>query len=132
MPPLMSLRDLVKDYGEVRALDHVSLEVEDGETLAVFGPNGAGKTTLLRIMAGIEAPTSGRIYYRGVEVDGKGLAELRRRCTMVFQRTVIFNTTVYKNVAYGLAVRGLPQNEVAKKVKDALNLVKEESNRGSP
>lgn len=124
MPPLMSLRDLVKDYGEVRALDHVSLEVEDGETLAVFGPNGAGKTTLLRIMAGIEAPTSGRIYYRGVEVDGKGLAELRRRCTMVFQRTVIFNTTVYKNVAYGLAVRGLPQNEVAKKVKDALNLVK--------
>jgi len=124
MSSLMSLHDLVKDYGEIRALDHVSLEVEEGETLAILGPNGAGKTTLLRIMAGIEEPTSGTVYYKGTKIGRRGLARLRMSCTMVFQRTVVFNTTVYNNIAYGLMIRGLPKNKIARRVDDALNLVK--------
>jgi len=132
MASLMSLHNLVKDYGEIRALDHVSLEVEEGETLAILGPNGAGKTTLLRIMAGIEEPTSGTVYYKGVKIDKRSVARLRMSCTMVFQRTVVFNTTVYNNIAYGLMVRDLPRNEIAKRVDDALNIVKLKSYERRP
>lgn len=96
----------------MRALKRVSLEVRAGETLVVLGPNGAGKTTLLKIMAGLIKPDSGQLFYRGSPVDGSLEAQLRRKVTMVFQRTVLFNTTVFENVAYGLKVRGLPKPEI--------------------
>jgi len=124
---LIELRNVVKKYGDVTALDGINMEVQRGELLAVVGPNGAGKTTLLKIMAGIEEPTSGQIYYENREI-GRGDVELvRRMCTMVFQRVVLFNTTVYDNVAYGLKIRRLPENETRARVHEALDLVKLEN-----
>jgi len=124
MTALLSLHNITKRYGEVTALEDVSLEVNEGDLLSVIGPNGAGKTTLLRIMAGIEAPTEGRIFYRNKPIGKGNLDLIRRRFTMVFQKTVIFNTTVYKNVAYGLKIRRFPENEVKKKVDEALRLIR--------
>jgi tungstate transport system ATP-binding protein len=122
--PLITLRDIVRSYDGVLALDHVNLEVVRRETMAIVGPNGAGKTTLLKIVAGIEKPTSGEVYYEERRI-GEGESEfLRRRCTMVFQRTVLFNTTVYDNIAYGLKVRGLPKEKIRRRVSEALRLVK--------
>ena len=124
MTPILSLRDVDKKYDGTLVLEKVSLDVGERDVLSVVGPNGAGKTTLLKIMAGIEAPTGGKVIYRGKPVGKENLDLVRRRCTMVFQRTVVFNTTVYKNVAYGLKVRGFPENVIRRKVNEALELVK--------
>ncbi len=124
--PLLKIRDLVKRYGEILALNHVNLEVGKEETLAILGPNGAGKTTLLKIIAGIEEPTSGEIYYNNLKMDKGYSAFIRQRCTMVFQKNIVFNTTVYNNVAYGLEIRELSKNEIEAKVSEALRLVKME------
>jgi len=121
---LLELRDIMKNYDETVALNGVNLKIEEGDFLAIVGPNGAGKTTLLKIMAGIEEPTSGEILYRDRRIGRKDLEFLRERCTMVFQRTMLFNTTVYNNIAYGLKIRGLPKNEIQERVRGVLKLVK--------
>ncbi len=118
---ILELRNVSKSYGEIRAIRNVSLKVRERETLAILGPNGAGKTTLLKIMAGLLQPDSGIILYRGEPING--VDQLRRRVTMVFQMSVMFNTSVYGNVAYGLRVRGLPRREIDDKVRDVLRLV---------
>jgi len=121
---LIKLRDIVKKYGEILALDYVNLEVDKGGIFVILGPNGAGKTTLLKIIAGIEEPTSGEIYYNDSKMDKEYSAFIRQRCTMVFQKTVAFNTTVYNNIAYGLKIRELPKKEIEAKVHEALEIVK--------
>jgi len=129
---LIELHEIVKRYGGIPALDHVNLNVNRGDILAVLGPNGAGKTTLLKIMAGIEKPTDGEIYYKGRKMGDDYSAFIRQRCTMVFQKIIVFNTTVYKNVAYGLKIRGLPKEEIDAKVHEALRLVKLEGYEKRP
>lgn len=124
MKPLLSLREIIKKYGEITALDRVNLDVFKKDLLAIVGPNGAGKTTLLKIMAGIESPTKGKIFYKGLEISNNRLDLIRKNCTMVFQRTVVFNTSVYENVAYGLKIRGFSKNEIEMRVKEALEVVK--------
>jgi tungstate transport system ATP-binding protein len=132
MKSLIKLRNITKQYGETTALDNVNLNVSKGEILSLLGPNGAGKTTLLRIMAGIENPTSGKMFYKGAEVNQKNIDKLRLNATMVFQRTVLFNTSVYKNVAYGLKLRGISKQETKQKVKEALKTVKLEGYERRP
>ena len=122
MTPLVELRNVTKRYGENIALDRITLSVEEKEILSLLGPNGSGKTTLLRLMAGLEKPDEGEVYLDGHRVNDP--RRMRRRSTMVFQRTVVFSTTVYKNIAYGLRVRGLPERDVEKKVMETLRLVK--------
>jgi len=121
---VIELRNITKKFGEMTALDHVSMGVEKGDILTVIGPNGSGKTTLLRIMAGIASPTSGDMYFNGERVGEDGFSEVRRNCTLVFQHIALFNTTVYNNVAYGLRLRGPAEKEVDEKVKEALDIVK--------
>jgi len=121
---LIRLRDIVKKYGDILALDHVNLRIDKRESMAILGPNGAGKTTLLKIIGGIEEPTSGEIYYNDLKMGGGYSTFIRQRCTMVFQKTIVFSTTVYKNVAYGLKIRGVPENEIKAKIHEALKLVK--------
>ncbi|MBS7656469.1 ABC transporter ATP-binding protein [Candidatus Bathyarchaeota archaeon] len=120
---MIELRNISKTYNEVKALDNVNLEVHEGEILAVLGPSGSGKTTLLRILALIEKPSSGEVYFNGTKVTEGNIQELRMQTTMVFQKTVVFNTTVYKNVAYGLKLRKVPEDTIRKKVSDVLDLV---------
>jgi tungstate transport system ATP-binding protein len=109
-----------KTYGSVVALRDVSLEIQDGKILTIVGHSGSGKTTFLKILAGLEAPSSGEVL-----LDGKKATQLdlRKKATMVFQKTVVFNSSVYDNVAYGLRIRGFQKEEVYARVQQALGVV---------
>jgi len=124
MTPEIELRNVTKKYGDLTALDQVNLEVARGEVLSLLGPNGSGKTTLLRIVAGIETPTNGEIYFRSVKTTTHKDNDSTRHVTMVFQRTLMFTGTVYDNVAYGLKLKGTSRRQVATTVKDVLKTVK--------
>ena len=120
---MIELRGVSKRYGDVEALRDVSLEVRRGEILTIVGPNGSGKTTLLKILAALERPTSGEVYFDGVRIDEANAAQFRRRSTMVFQRAVVLRGSVHDNVAYGLRLLGLPRVEVDRRVGEALEVV---------
>jgi len=124
MKTIIELENIIKTYGNITALDRVSLKVRKGEIFTIAGPNGSGKTTMLRIMAFIDTPTSGEVYFDGIKVSNENRGQVRAKCTMVFQKTALFNTSVYKNIAYGLKLRGFPKKEIEERVKDVLGLVK--------
>lgn len=105
------------------ALRGISLDVKSGEILTIIGPNGAGKTTLLRILALLDKPSSGKLIYQGQSVDSSNTPFLRKKITMVFQRPILLNDTVFENVAYGLKLRGLTEDEIADRVEAALDSV---------
>ena len=123
MAMIAELKNVTKIYGNIIALDNVNLKINEGEILALLGPNGSGKTTLLKILAFLEKPTSGEIYFSNEKVTEQNIMKMRMKSTMVFQKTVLFDATVYDNVAYGLKVRGLSKSEIAERVNKALKLV---------
>ena len=101
--PAIRIRDLVKAFGELVAIDHVSIDISPGEFFMIVGPSGCGKTTLLRILAGLETMTSGTI-----EIDVPAGSD-RPDNSMVFQGDSIFPwMTVWQNAAYGLRMRKVP------------------------
>ncbi|MFQ5762905.1 MAG: ATP-binding cassette domain-containing protein, partial [Candidatus Bathyarchaeia archaeon] len=107
---VVEVRDLRKQYDSKLALRNVNLSVRESEILVVIGPSGAGKTTLLRILNLLEEPTSGEVYIRGVNPFHQSALErlrLIRTMGMTFQQPIMFNTTVFENVAYSLRLRGL-------------------------
>jgi molybdopterin-binding protein len=119
-----SLRDVSKAYGGIKALDSVSLDVAEGECLGVIGQSGAGKTTLLRILAGLEEPTSGTVSFRGAPFSASSATEVRRKATMIFQSALFLKGDVYTNIAYGLRLRGTPDDEIKSKVEEYLERVR--------
>ncbi len=118
------LRNITKVYGARTVLEGVNLQIRKGEILALLGPNGSGKTTILKILAFIENPTNGEVQFLGKKVNFKDTEQVRLQSTMVFQKTTLFSTSVYNNVAYGLKIRKIPKTELDAEVKNALNLVK--------
>ena len=120
MTPFVEIIDLTRQYDGIRALDSVSISARQGNVTSIVGVNGSGKTTLLRILAGLDSPNSGRILMRGNEVDSN---QLRKNSTMVFQKSVMFGSSVFSNVAYGLRINRMPNQDVSSKVRDALALV---------
>jgi len=120
MTPYVEAVDITKHYDGVHALERVSVAAHLGQVTTIVGVNGAGKTTLLKILAGLDMPSAGRILIQGRESSQD---ELRAHCTMVFQRSVMFGTNVYNNVAYGLRTRGIPSEELSSRVESALVLV---------
>jgi putrescine transport system ATP-binding protein len=118
----LQIESVSKDFGEVRAVDQVSLDIRRGEIFALLGSSGCGKSTLLRMLAGFDAPSSGRIV-----LDGKDLAGLppyERPVNMMFQSYALFpHLTVWDNVAFGLRRDGLPRAEIAVRVEEMLKLV---------
>ena len=112
--------DLIKSYGDAAALDKLNMSATYQQITSIVGINGAGKTTLFKIIAGLDKPNSGRIFIDGKVVDPD---ELRKHCTMVFQKTVMLGGTVYDNVAYGLRLNRIDSKEIPSKVKSALAVV---------
>ncbi|MDJ0684575.1 MAG: ABC transporter ATP-binding protein [Alphaproteobacteria bacterium] len=121
---IIEIADISKAFpGGVRAVDAVSLSIREGEFFALLGPSGCGKTTLLRMIAGFETPTEGAIRIDGV--DMAGTAPNRRPVNMVFQSYAVFpHMSVAENVAYGLKMDGVAKPEMARRVEDALALVR--------
>jgi len=125
MTPLIETLDLSKSYDQAEALKNINMKVDRGEVLAVVGPSGSGKTTLLRLMNLLEMPTAGKIFFDGRDTacsDANRVA-LRRRMGMVFQQAVLFNETVYENVAYPLKIRAFSERNRDFNVRDTLKLV---------
>jgi putrescine transport system ATP-binding protein len=121
--PYVQIENVTKRFGDFTAVDSVSLAVYKTEVFCLLGGSGCGKSTLLRMLAGFEAPTSGRIFIDGVDMAGTPPYE--RPVNMMFQSYALFpHMTVEKNVAFGLKQDGLPGAEVNKRVKDMLELVK--------
>ena len=104
----VELVDVTKRYGDVTAVDKVSLKVGKGEFFSVVGPSGSGKTTMLRLIAGFEYPDSGDIYIKG-EMMGRKPSFERPHKVMVFQNLALFpHMNVFDNLAYGLKIRKIP------------------------
>ncbi|MDR1572020.1 MAG: energy-coupling factor transporter ATPase [Clostridiales Family XIII bacterium] len=129
----MSIRveDLVYVYGEgtpyeTRALDGVSMEIEDGELIGLAGHTGSGKSTLVQHLNGILRPKSGRVFVDGSEITARGakLTGLRRRIGLLFQypEYQLFEETVYKDVAFGPSNLGLSEAETDQRVREAMFL----------
>ena len=111
-----------KSYGQVRAVDEISVKVESGQYFVLLGPSGGGKTTLLRLIGGFVKPDAGRVLLHGQEVSS--LPPNKRSTSMVFQSYALFpHMSVEKNVSYGLKLLKLPAPEIAEKVASILELV---------
>ncbi len=122
----IEVRDLIRKFGAYTALNRVSLDADDGELVALLGPSGSGKTTLLRIIAGLDFPDDGNVYFDGI--DSTQLKIQKRHVGFVFQSYALFrHMTVFKNVAFGLEVmRGqgrLDKAKVRDRVTELLQLV---------
>jgi spermidine/putrescine transport system ATP-binding protein len=118
----VKLADVVKMFGDAVAVDHIDLEVTDGEFFSLLGPSGCGKTTTLRMIGGFEAPTSGLIELQGQDVTW--LPPYKRNVNTVFQNYALFpHLTIYENVAFGLRRKGVKDSEVKSRVTDMLRLV---------
>jgi len=119
----VKLVNVTKKFKDVVAVDHVTLEIKHGEFFTLLGPSGCGKTTTLRLIAGLEYPDEGRIYFDGQDVTD--LPPYKRNTGMVFQNYALWpHMTVFDNIAYGLKVRRLPKDEIRKKVYEVLDLIK--------
>jgi tungstate transport system ATP-binding protein len=94
-----------------------SLSISQGEVLGVMGPNGAGKSTLIKILSCLQAPTDGKLYYKNAALPTSKIPlEQRRKWAVVLQQTLIFDTTVFQNVATGLKIRKVPKSQIKQKV----------------
>ncbi len=116
---LLQAEDLLVRRGGVTVLDISALDVFSGQVLALIGPNGAGKSTLLLTLAGLLKPARGNLLLRGERI-GNGGFDYRRHIAMVFQEPLLFDTTVFENVAAGLKIRGVGRAEIGLTVPEYL------------
>ena len=122
METIYQLENVTKAYDDRQILAIDRLEIYPGEILGIVGPSGAGKSTLLRLLNFLELPTSGRLRYRDVCVNGTPPdLRIRRQVTTVFQRSTLLNRSVTDNIAYGLHLRG--RRNVGNAVAEALEML---------
>lgn len=119
---MLALQGITKRFGDFTALDDVSLTVDVAEAVAILGPSGSGKSTLLRVVAGLERPDAGSVFWEGVDITS--LPVHQRRFGFMFQDNALFpHLDVARNVGFGLKMAGRPGDEIASRVRDALDLV---------
>ena len=122
-PRVVHIDRVTKRYGELVAVDDVTLEIAQGEFFSILGPSGCGKTTTLRMLAGFERPDVGEIWLDGVPVAN--VPPYRRNVNTVFQSYALFeHLNVWDNIAYGLRRRGVAKDEVRRRVGEMLDLVR--------
>jgi sulfate transport system ATP-binding protein len=122
----VSVKNIRKEFDRYPALNDVSLDIRSGELIALLGPSGSGKTTLLRLIAGLETPTLGSIYFGSEDASHRTVQE--RHVGFVFQHYALFrHMTVADNIAFGLTVRPRgerpPKAEIQRRVSDLLEMV---------
>jgi len=118
----IQLRDVVKRFGTLEAVSHISLEVRDSELFTLLGPSGCGKTTLLRLIAGFHKPDEGEVYFDGKKVTI--IPPYERNIGMVFQNYALWpHMTIFENIAYGLKIKKFSPKEISSNVFRVLNLV---------
>ncbi len=119
----VEVENVTRRFGDVAAVNSVSLSVRHGEFLTLLGPSGCGKTTLLRMIAGFDTPDEGRVILGGQDVTD--VPPYRRNVTTVFQQYALFpHLNVFKNVAFGPERRRIARDEVKRRVRDALEMVR--------
>ncbi|MES3708669.1 ABC transporter ATP-binding protein [Pseudomonas putida] len=120
--PAIQFTQVSRQFGDVKAVDRVSIDIKDGEFFSMLGPSGSGKTTCLRLIAGFEQPTAGSIRIHGKEAAG--LPPYQRDVNTVFQDYALFpHMSVLENVAYGLKVKGVSKTDRLQRAKEALEMV---------
>ena len=118
----IQFRNVSRHFGDVKAVNDVSLEIKNGEFFSMLGPSGSGKTTCLRMIAGFDRPTSGQIFLYGQDVSH--LPPYERSVNTVFQDYALFpHMTIEENVGYGLMIKGISKADRAKQVDEMLELV---------
>ena len=122
MSKLVQVKNVFKSFGDVHAVNGVSLDIQEGQFYSLLGPSGCGKTTLLRLIAGFEKPTSGQVFIDNTSMDN--IEPNLRPTNMVFQNYAIFpHLNVEENVAYGLRNKREKKSDQNKLVDEALELV---------
>ena len=122
-PPAIRLDRVSRQFGDVKAVDDVSLDIPDGEFFTLLGPSGSGKTTSLRLIAGFDHPSAGRILLHGEDVTN--LPPYEREVNTVFQDYALFpHMSVGENIGYGLMIRNAPKPERARQVAEMMELVR--------
>jgi tungstate transport system ATP-binding protein len=116
MRRLVEIRDLLVKRGDHPALQLDELSIQEGEVLAVVGPNGAGKSTLLLTLARLLKPEHGQILFNGQQAEAESDTSYRRRIALVMQDPLLFDTSVFDNIASGLHFRGVPRDVVRREV----------------
>jgi len=119
---VIELKGIVKQFGNVRAVDRINVTAQDKEFLVLVGPSGCGKTTTLRMIAGLEEITEGEIYIAGRKVNN--IPPKDRDIAMVFQNYALYpHMNVYKNMSFGLHLRKFSKSEIDTRVKSAANIL---------
>lgn len=120
--PLLSVREIYKSFGDIKALRGITFNLSEGEIVAVLGPSGCGKSTLLAVIAGLVSPDSGDIYW-----ENKPLVDIpshKRGFGLMFQDFALFpHMNVYENVAFGLRFRRIDSEKINNRINQVLNLV---------
>ena len=121
--PMVVFKGIFKRFGDIVAVDKMDFEIEESSMVTLLGPSGCGKTTLLRMVAGLEDPSEGDIFIKGVRINDTPIH--KRNLGMIFQNYALFpHKTIFENVAFGLKYRNVPKAAVKEKVRRVLEMVR--------
>ncbi|TGE34432.1 ATP-binding cassette domain-containing protein [Desulfosporosinus sp. Sb-LF] len=113
---MLEARDITWTKEHKIILRNIHFHISPGECVGLIGPNGSGKSSLLKILAFLESPTSGQLYFQGQPIPKNVPLAMRRKIAIVFQEALLLNTRVFDNVAIGLKIRHLPKEKIRKQV----------------